>query len=150
MYEGFTEAVREVIGEAVIVIDRFHVAKLYGKCADDLRTREMRRLKKEMSEKEYEQIKGVMWAFRKNEEDLEEEEKRKLEKLLSHSPELEKAYRLREALRAIFEKKMSNSCFTNLIGVSRSNSGFLVFANTKNRTPKSERRSSLSYCGCYL
>jgi transposase len=107
MYEGFTEAVREVIGEAVIVIDRFHVAKLYGKCADDLRTREMRRLKKEMSEKEYEQIKGVMWAFRKNEEDLEEEEKRKLEKLLSHSPELEKAYRLREALRAIFEKKMS-------------------------------------------
>jgi transposase len=107
MYKGFTEAVREVMGEAVIVIDRFHVAKLYGKCADDLRKREMRRLKREMSEEEYEQIKGVMWIFRKREEDLEEEEKVKLEKLFSYAPELEKAYRLREGMRAIFEKKMS-------------------------------------------
>lgn len=107
MYEGFTEAVREVMGEAVIVIDRFHVAKLYGKCADDLRISEMRRLKKEMSEPEYEQIKGVMWIFRKKEDDLGEEEKAKLEKLFFYSPELEKAYRQREALRAIFEKRMS-------------------------------------------
>lgn len=107
MYKGFTEAVREVMGEAVIVIDRFHVAKLYGKCADELRKSEMRRLKKEMSQQEYEQMKGVMWIFRKKEDELEEEEKGKLEKLFSYSPELEKAYRLREQMRAIYEKKLS-------------------------------------------
>ena len=107
MYKGYTEAVREVIGEAVIVIDRFHVARMYRECADEVRKRETRRLKKEMSQQEYEEIKGVMWIFRKNEEDLEEEEKPKLEKLFIYSPELEKAYRLREEMRAIFEKKLS-------------------------------------------
>lgn len=107
MYKGFTEAVREVLGEAVIVIDRFHVAKMYRECADELRKREMSRLKKEMSNQEYAEIKGVMWIFRKNEEDLEEEEKPRLEKLFSYSPDLEKAYRLREEMREIFEKKLS-------------------------------------------
>jgi transposase len=85
MYKGYTEAVREVIGEAVIVIDRFHVARMYRECADEVRKRETRRLKKELSQQEYEEIKGVMWIFRKNEEDLEEEEKPKLEKLFIYT-----------------------------------------------------------------
>ena len=37
MYEGFTEAVREELKTAKIVIDRFHVTRYYHDAADDLR-----------------------------------------------------------------------------------------------------------------
>jgi len=105
LYEGFINAVKEVLVKARIVADRFHVAKIYSECADSLRKKEMRRLKKELSKQEYDEIKGVMWAFRKKKEDLEEEEKEKLKKLFEYSQELKQAYHYRERLRAIFEDK---------------------------------------------
>lgn len=47
LYVGFLNAVREVLGKKMrIVIDRFHVARLYRKGLDTLRKQEMRRLKK--------------------------------------------------------------------------------------------------------
>lgn len=47
LYEGFLNAVREVLGKRVrIVIDRFHVARLYRAGLDNLRKQEMKRLKK--------------------------------------------------------------------------------------------------------
>jgi transposase len=45
MYEGFILAVKEVLGKAHVVIDRYHVARLYRAGADRFRTQEMRRLK---------------------------------------------------------------------------------------------------------
>src|SRR5262249_28642200 len=47
-YEGFTNAVQEVLGKAQLVIDRYHVSKLYREGADRLRTQELRRLKQEL------------------------------------------------------------------------------------------------------
>ena len=47
-YEGFVNAATEVFGKRVkIVMDRFHVAKLYRRGVDSLRQHELRRLKKE-------------------------------------------------------------------------------------------------------
>jgi transposase len=37
MYDGFINAVREVLPHARVVVDRFHVAKAYRACADQLR-----------------------------------------------------------------------------------------------------------------
>ncbi len=46
-YEGFINAARQVLGKRIrIVIDRFHLAKLYRKGLDTLRKQEMRLLKK--------------------------------------------------------------------------------------------------------
>ena len=46
-YEGFINAAKQVLGKRVrIVIDRFHLAKLYRKGLDTLRKQEMRLLKK--------------------------------------------------------------------------------------------------------
>ena len=46
MYDGFINAAKEVFGDKVkIIIDRFHVAKLYRKGVDTLRKAEMKRLK---------------------------------------------------------------------------------------------------------
>ena len=45
-----------------------------------------------------------MWAFRKNEADLEPEERAILNRLFAYSPVLQQAYALREQLTAIFEQ----------------------------------------------
>src|SRR5678816_4925076 len=76
MYDGFIYAAQEVFGKRVkIVIDRFHVAKLYRRGLDSLRKHELRRLKKELSDEAYGQLKGTMWALRKSEETLTDDEK---------------------------------------------------------------------------
>lgn len=103
MYEGFANAVKELLPQARIVADRFHVAKAYRAALDELRKTEMRELKKALSPREFEGLKGVMWALRRNQADLTDEEMRLLELLFECSPALHKAYRLREQLTGIFE-----------------------------------------------
>ena len=57
-------AAREVFGQRIrIVADRFHLAKLYRKGVDALRKQEMKRLKKELPEESYRELKGVMWLL---------------------------------------------------------------------------------------
>ncbi|MCP4346841.1 MAG: hypothetical protein GY795_15100, partial [Desulfobacterales bacterium] len=81
MYDGFINAAKEVLGKRTgIVIDRFHVARLYRSDPDGLRKKEMRRLKKELSEKEYGKLKGAMRALRKKEKELSAEEKQVLKR----------------------------------------------------------------------
>lgn len=106
-YEGYTEAVREELPLARIVVDRFHVARHYHQAADGLRKQELKRLKKELPEEEYRRLKGSMWAFRKKNQDLEPEERPVLRRLFTHSPPLKRAYDLREQLTAIFEQSIS-------------------------------------------
>jgi transposase len=98
MYQGFISAAREQLPEAEIVIDRFHVAKIYRDCADTVRKREVKRLKQELSKAEYKAIKGAMWPFRKSPVNLQDEEWELLKRLFSYSPKLAQAYILREEL----------------------------------------------------
>jgi transposase len=65
MYDGYINAAKEVFGKRVhIVADRFHVAKLYRDGFETLRKKELRRLKKDLSEKAYRELKGAMWILR--------------------------------------------------------------------------------------
>jgi len=107
MYEGFTEAVREELSHARIVIDRFHVARAYRDGLDNLRKQELGRLKKELPDVEYKQLKGSMWALRKKPADLNTEERRTLRLLFRYSPKLKQAYDLRQQLTAIFDQPNS-------------------------------------------
>jgi transposase len=57
MYEGYINAVKEVFKEkAMVVVDRYHVAKLYRGELDKFRQKTLKRLKQELTGKEYEQI----------------------------------------------------------------------------------------------
>lgn len=103
MYEGYTNAVREVLPQARIVVDRFHVAKAYRDCADQLRKQVQRELKAELEKTEYEALEKTMWLFRRNPEELEKEEQERLGLLFECAPDLKQAYDLREELTAIFE-----------------------------------------------
>ena len=102
MYEGFILAVKEVLEKAQVVIDRYHVAKLYRAGADRLRTQELRRLKQELSKADYAKLKGAMWPFRKKAADLEGEEQALLTRLFTDTPALQQAYQYREQLTDIF------------------------------------------------
>jgi transposase len=106
MYEGYTEAMREELPKADIVIDRFHVTQHYNKAAEKLRQHEVKRLKQELPAAEYQQLKGHMWAFRKKKMDLVSKEPLVLRKLFSLSPELQRAYLFREQLTAIFAQSI--------------------------------------------
>ena len=109
MYEGFINAVKEVLGKAQVVVDRYHVAKLYRQGADRLRKQELRRLKKELAKEDYAKIRGAMWPFRKNTAALEEEERALLKRVFAYSPDLQQAYEYREQLTAIFEEDLSKA-----------------------------------------
>ncbi len=108
MWDGYVNAVKEFAAahpdvSLEVVIDRFHVAKHYRDGVDQLRKRECRRLKKELPEAEYAELKGVMWPLRKNHQDLTPEERQQLRRLFAVAPTLKLAYTLREELTAIFE-----------------------------------------------
>ncbi len=108
MWDGYVNAAEEFAAadedvSLKVVIDRFHVAKNYRDCVDQVRKQECRRLKKVLSKEEYEEIKGLMWIVRKNNRDLKPQERQKLQVLFTFSPKLKIAYLLREELTAIFE-----------------------------------------------
>ena len=105
MYLGFVNAAREELPRAHIIIDRFHVARAYRHCADRVRRAELKLLKHNLSKKDYAQIKGAMWAFRKSLEQLTDSESELLQRLFTYSPKMKEAYILREELTQIFERK---------------------------------------------
>jgi transposase len=109
MYDGYINAVHEVLPRARVVIDRFHVAKAYRGCADHLRKQELKRLKAELPEEEYATLKGTMWLFRKPWADLSPEEQERLARLFAHAPALKAAYTLREVLTLIFDEPLSKT-----------------------------------------
>ena len=110
MYEGYINAAKEVFGKKCdIVVDRFHVAKLYRKGLDGLRKKEMKRLKKELSKEEYKKLKGAMWILRKNKKELTKEELEVLECLFKHSSILKLACELCTELTDISEKNISKN-----------------------------------------
>lgn len=109
MYEGFTEAVREEVKSAQLVIDRFHVTRKYREGVDSLRKQELKQLKQELSVEIYSQLKGSMWALRKKQADLKPEERKVLRTLFSLSPKLKLAYTLQLQLTSIFDEHISKS-----------------------------------------
>jgi len=105
MYEGFVNAAYSVFGKEVkVVIDRFHVAKKYRACLDELRKQEMQKLKNDLPKEDYKKLQGAMWAMRKDEDELTEKEKEVRNSLFNYSPNLKKGYELSEKLTNIFNE----------------------------------------------
>jgi len=69
LYEGFVNAVKEVLPNAKLVADRFQVAKLDRAAVDQLRKSEMKELKSVLQKEEYAGLQGVMWLLRRSSSD---------------------------------------------------------------------------------
>lgn len=115
MYDGFVNAVVEVFGEPKLVVDRYHVAKLYRKPLDNLRIKEMKRLKQELPSEEYKKLEGMMWIIRKQHECLTQADKEKLEVLYRYSPILKKAHHYALKLTHIFNTHCNRKTATDKI-----------------------------------
>lgn len=107
MYEGFVNAAKEVFGKGLLIIDRFHVAKLYRGAVDTLRKKELKRLKQELPEADYKKLKGVMWVLRKSKKALTDNDLSTLDVLFQHSPSLKLAYTFSQELTEIFDQDFS-------------------------------------------
>ena len=110
MYEGYINASQTVFGKKTrVVIDRFHVAKLYRGQVDHLRKQELKRLKKCLSSLEYKRLKGAMWALRRSPKNLSPKDQAILDTLFRHSPALQNAYEDAQRLTRIFNESVSRA-----------------------------------------
>lgn len=103
MYDGYINAAREVFGSSVpIVVDRFHIAKLYRKSLLSLRKKELKRLRKELRVEEYKLLQPAISILVKQQECYTRQDKIKLALLFKYSPALKAAYKLARQLTSIF------------------------------------------------
>ena len=114
MWDGYVNAAQEFAAahpevSLNVVTDRYHVAKNYRDCVDTVRKRECRRLKKELPQAEYDELKGMLWIIRKNHRDLTAEERARLRVLFQHAPRLKTAYTFREELTALFDLPLTKA-----------------------------------------
>jgi transposase len=119
MWEGYTNAVRDVLPHATIVIDRFHVARHYRHAVDTIRKAEVRRLRQELPAAERDQLKGALWLVRRNPDDLDADDRQQLTWLLAQSPTLTQAYTLQQELTHIFASARSKADGLRRIGFWR-------------------------------
>lgn len=115
MCDSFVQSACEIFGERVVVIDRYHVSKLYREPLDQLRISEMKRLKKELPSKEYAKLDNMMWIVRKKHECLSSLEKEQLDLLYKHAPKLKEMHRAALKLTQIFNTHQDRKvAFTRL------------------------------------
>ena len=102
MYEGYINAAYEALPGVRVVVDRFHVAQKYREAVDELRKQELKRLRTDLSEEDYEPFKGLLWVLRKDWTALSDEQQDRLVALFEHSPALQQACSLRWVMTGIF------------------------------------------------
>lgn len=108
MYEGYIAAAKSVFKNTMlIVVDRFHVAKLYRGALDKYRQKVLKELKQMLSVKEYEKVIGATRILRKANECLTKQEKQIVNELFSYAPNLMEAYRLAIHLTHLFNSDTS-------------------------------------------
>jgi len=148
MYIGYINAAKEVFKNAtLIVIDRFHVAKLYRGELDKYRQKILGELKQELSKSEYKEITGATKILRKSNECLTKKEKETLNELSSWSPDLMEAYRLVIKLTHVFNTHQSKNealaKFEEWISLVRKNK--LTFFNKFIRTLRKLKNEISNY-----
>ena len=120
LWKPYKTVVEELIPNAQIVADRFHVMSQINKELDDRRKLEKRRAEKSKNKQEKEQkLQGITnskYPLLKKKEKLNDDEKEKLKELEKVIPELIAVYQAKEKLRDIFDSKItSDQAFWQLL-----------------------------------
>ena len=99
MWKPFVRAVKQVLPQALVVIDRFHVIKEANAALDEVRKRVIKSLR---SKKKKEVLKAYKELLLMGLEKLSENQQRRLGEILTWNQDLCRAYELKELLRAIY------------------------------------------------
>ena len=103
MCDNYINAIRDTLGSDIpIIVDRFHVAKLYRKELIKLRSQELKRLKKELTEKEYSELRPAIKILINKQECYTKKDKKILASIFKLSPAIKAAYRLTRDLTIIY------------------------------------------------
>ena len=102
MWKPYLNVIAERLGQAVHVLDRFHVMQKFGKALDEIRAEEAKRLKRDGYEPV---LKRSRWCFLKRPENLTEKQTVKLSELLKYNLRTVRAYLLREDFQRLWEYK---------------------------------------------
>jgi transposase len=103
MCDNYIGAVSSVLSRDIpIVIDRFHVAKLYRKSIAKLRSQELERLRKELTKETYQSLRPAIKILISKQEHYNKKEKEILLPLFKLSPAIKAAYRLARKLTIIY------------------------------------------------
>ena len=95
MWEPYSNVCEELLPNAIIIVDRFHVAKAVNE--------ELKKLKNQEKKHHPEVIKGAHYPLLKNQENLTDTQQEKLDQVYETCPTLRMAHRLKECFRHIFE-----------------------------------------------
>lgn len=108
LWRPYESLVAEMIPNATIVADRFHVTKLLNEELDEQRKAEKQAAKKIRKKAERERVlkglTGSKYALLKNKKNLNEQQEAKLEEVSKVCPTLAEMHRLKEDFRDIFDK----------------------------------------------
>lgn len=102
MWQPYLKVIGERLGQAVHVLDRFHVMQQFGKALDDIRAAEAKRLERDGYEPV---LKRSRWCFLKRPENLTDKQTVKLSELLKYNLRTVRAYLLREEFQRLWGYK---------------------------------------------
>lgn len=107
MSEAYIKTVKEMVPQAQIVFDRFHVQKLVNEALDETRREEWRKLR-ELDEEEAKTVKGLRWPLLKNPWNLTPWQSNRLSSLQQDNRRLYRAYLLKETFAHILDRHQPN------------------------------------------
>jgi transposase len=102
MWKPYLNVIATHLGQAVHVLDRFHVMQKFGKALDEIRAEEVKRLKRDGYEPA---LKRSRWCSLKRPENLTEKQTVKLSELLKYNLRTVRAYLLREDFQRLWGYK---------------------------------------------
>ena len=145
MSAAYREAVATQLPQAKIVLDHFHVVKLFNDKLSDLR-RALYREATDVMHKEV--LKGTRWLLLKNPENLDpkNDEKRRLEEALALNQPLATAYSMKDDLRRFWEQPGKHFATTFLDGwIRRAAASGIKILQQMAKTLAAHRSGLLAY-----
>ena len=102
MWKPYLNVVAAMAGNALNILDRFHIMKKFNEAIDDLRRKEVRKLKEDGYEP---LLKKSRWLLLKNKKNQSTSQLARLEQLVQYNLKTVKAYLLREAFQKFWSYK---------------------------------------------
>jgi transposase len=100
MWKPYLNVIAEKLGQAIHVLDRFHVMQMFSKALDEVRAEEARRLERDGFEPV---LKKSRWCFLKRPQNLTDKQTVKLSEILKYNLRTVRAYLLREEFQRLWE-----------------------------------------------
>lgn len=113
MGAAYIKGVTEVLPEAEISFDRFHVIAMANKAMDEVRSAEMRdqpRVVRAVVGTERKVIRGMMWGMRKNPSNWNKKEMNTMYHVQRSNLKSARAWRLKEGLRSAYAAGVQSNC----------------------------------------